>query len=98
MFIMCGIDTTLGGIPLANYILNRELLLSLITKRNWSIRKTAKQMGIEHTYLAKVIKGCQEPGKLFIDRALITFDLRFEELFSLDNNVDYMQHSHVKTP
>jgi hypothetical protein len=55
-------------------------------------------MGIDHTYLAKVIKGCQEPGKLFIDRALITFGLRFEELFSLDNNVDYMPHSHVKTP
>ena len=73
---------------MAKYILNRKLLLSLIKCKDWSIRKTAKHMGIDHTYLSKIIKGCQEPGKLFIDRALITFDLRFEELFSLDNNVD----------
>ncbi len=64
------------------YTLDTEKVSALIAGEYPSLRKAAKDMGINHSYLSKVLTGKREPGRKFIDGILAVFkDVKFEEIF-----------------
>ena len=64
------------------YTLDTEKIYKLIAREYPSLRKAAKDMGIDHSYLSKVLTGKREPGKKFIDGVLEAFKgVKFEEIF-----------------
>lgn len=64
------------------YTLDLEKVSRLIADGYPSLRKAARDMGINHSYLSKVLNGKREPGKKFIDGMLVTFKgIKFEEIF-----------------
>jgi transcriptional regulator with XRE-family HTH domain len=69
-----------GGVP--RYTLDIEKVSGLIARGYPSLRQAAKDMGISHSYLSKVLTGRREPGKKFIDGMLAAFrGVKFEEVF-----------------
>ncbi len=69
------------------YTLDIEKVSGLIAGEYPSLRKAAKDMGINHSYLSKVLTGKREPGKKFIDGMLAAFrDVKFEEIFKKQND------------
>ncbi|MFZ5646068.1 MAG: helix-turn-helix domain-containing protein [Bacillota bacterium] len=57
-------------------------LSGLIGGKYSSQRMAARAMGINHSYLSKVLKGKRKPGKKFIDGMLKAFnDVKYEEIF-----------------
>lgn len=64
------------------YTLDTELLTALIKGRYPSLRVAAKDMGIHHSYLCKVLNNKQAPGKKFIEGVLSAFEgLKYEQIF-----------------
>ncbi|MCL6612043.1 MAG: helix-turn-helix transcriptional regulator [Peptococcaceae bacterium] len=69
------------------YTLDTEKVSDLIDRAYPSLRKAAKDMGISHSYLSKVLTGKREPGKKFIDGILAAFkEIKFEEIFKKQND------------
>ncbi len=67
---------------MSKYALDTKLLTALIHSRYPSLRMAARDMGIHHSYLCKVLNKKQEPGKKFIEGVLAAFkDLKYEEIF-----------------
>jgi len=68
------------------YTLDVEKVSRLIAGEYPSLRKAAREMGIDHSYLSKVLSGQREPGKKFIEGVLATFKgVKFEEIFKKQN-------------
>lgn len=64
------------------YALNIKKLSDLIDRDYSSLRSAAKAMGINHSYLSKVLSGRREPGRKFINGILGAFrGIKFEEVF-----------------
>jgi transcriptional regulator with XRE-family HTH domain len=64
------------------YALDIEKVSKLIAREYPSLRRAAKAMGINHSYLSKVLTGKREPGRKFIDGILAAFKgIKFEEIF-----------------
>lgn len=69
------------------YTLDIEKVTGLIARDYPSLRRAAKEMGINHSYLSKVLTGKREPGKKFIDGFLAAFrGVTFEEIFNRQEN------------
>lgn len=62
------------------FSLDIDKLKECMKERNMGIRSAAREMGIDHGYLSKVLRGENEAGKKFIDGALATFGLRYEDI------------------
>lgn len=68
------------------YTLDIEKVSGLIAREYPSLRRAARDMGINHSYLSKVLTGKREPGKKFIDGILIAFKgIKYEEIFKNQN-------------
>ncbi|MFZ5633047.1 MAG: helix-turn-helix domain-containing protein [Bacillota bacterium] len=70
-----------------SYTLDIEKVSGLIAREYRSLREAAKAMGINHSYLSKVLNGKREPGRKFIDGILAAFKgVKFEEIFKKQND------------
>jgi len=69
------------------YTLDIEKVAALIDSSYTSRRKAASAMGINHSYLSKVLTGKREPGRKFTDGLLAVFNgVRFEEVFKISKD------------
>lgn len=67
---------------MARYALDILKVSELIARDYPSMRSAAKAMGINHSYLSKVLSGRREPGRKFINGILGAFrGIKFEEIF-----------------
>lgn len=69
------------------YTLDIKKVSDLIAREYPSLRRAARDMGISHSYLSKVLNGKREPGRKFIDGMLAVFkEIKFEEIFKKQND------------
>lgn len=69
------------------YTLDTEKVSNLIAGEYPSLRRAARDMGISHSYLSKVLTGKREPGRKFIGGMLAVFkEVKFEEIFKKQND------------
>lgn len=66
-------------------VLKREMVERYMEERGWSLRRMAQEMNVDHSYVCRVLRGKQEPGRKFIEgliracQGMDFFDLFFFE-------------------
>ena len=64
---------------------NSEKIRKLMKEQGLSVRKMAEEMGIDHTYLSRVLNGKQKPGRKFVEGLLTLYkDQDFNDFFFLE--------------
>lgn len=66
-------------------VANREYILKLIKKNNWTQTEFAKKIGISRTSVSRWVKGDRGAGRTFISGIIRTFpDEPLDKLFFMD--------------
>ncbi len=69
-------------------VLKRNEVENYMRKRGWSIRRLAREMDVDHSYVYRVLRGKQEPGRKFIEGLMKACEgMEFSDLFFFKNMV-----------
>lgn len=69
-------------------VLNKEEVERYMQERDWSLRRLAREMNVDHSYVCRVLQGKQEPGRKFIEGLVKACKGKeFSDLFFFENVV-----------
>ncbi len=71
-------------------MLRKSKLLEYIKEKRWNLRALSDEMGVDHSYVYRVINGKQDFGRKFIEGLMTACrDCSFDDLFIFKEVVSY---------